>query len=387
MQSVVVAWQIYSITKDEFSLGLIGLAEAIPMIVVSLYAGHVVDKNERKKILLITLIMLLVCWIFLFVLSLDKIDVLTSHKVYLIYFTIFISGIVRGFNGPAIFAFMGQLIPKEHYSNAISWSTSNWQLASVLGPAAGGFVFAFAGATGAYGAIVIVTAVAVFLMSRVENIPLPPRTEEVSIFESLSMGLKFVFKHKLILSAISLDLFAVLFGGAVALLPVFAEQVLHTGPEGLGVLRAAPAIGAVIMGMLTIKYSPVKNAGRNLITVVFGFGLCMIAFAFSRNFYLSVFILFMSGAFDQVSVVIRAMIVQLYTPDNMKGRVSAVENIFIGSSNEIGSFESGSAAKLMGLIPSVVFGGCMTLIVVVTTYFVSPKIRKLKIDKAEEIQV
>lgn len=386
MQSVVVAWQVYSITKDEFSLGLIGLAEAIPMIVVSLYAGHVVDKNDRKKILLITIASLFVCWILLFIISLDKISFLADHKIFYIYFIIFISGIIRGFNGPAIFAFMGQLIPKEHYSNAISWSTSNWQLASVLGPAAGGFLFAYGGATGAYAAVAIITAVAVFLMSRVENIPLPPSTEEVSIFDSLSMGLKFVFAHKLILSAISLDLFAVLFGGAVALLPVFAEQILNTGPEGLGVLRAAPAVGAVIMGMITIKYSPVKNAGRNLITVVFGFGLCMIAFAFSRNFYLSVFILFLSGAFDQVSVVIRAMIVQLYTPDNMKGRVSAVENIFIGSSNEIGSFESGSAAKMIGLIPSVIFGGCMTLIVVVTTYFVSPQIRKLKIDKTEELK-
>lgn len=387
MMSVVVAWQVYSITKDEFSLGLIGLAEAIPMIIVSLYAGHVVDNNERKKILLITIASLFLCWLFLLLLSTDKFEVLTSHKIFLIYFVIFISGIVRGFNGPAIFAFMGQLIPKEHYSNAISWSSSNWQLASVLGPAAGGFLFAFGGATGAYAAVVIITGLSVFLMSRVDKIPLPPKTEEVSIFDSLSMGLKFVFAHKLILSAISLDLFAVLFGGAVALLPVFAEQILKTGPEGLGVLRAAPAIGAVVMGMFTIRYSPVKNAGRNLITVVFGFGLCMIAFALSRNFYLSVFILFLSGAFDQVSVVIRAMIVQLYTPDNMKGRVSAVENIFIGSSNEIGSFESGSAAKLMGLIPSVIFGGCMTLVVVVTTYFVSPKIRKLKIDKAEEIQV
>ncbi len=386
MQSVVVAWQVYSITKDEFSLGLIGLAEAIPMIVVSLYAGHVVDKNDRKKILLITIASLFVCWILLFIISLDKIAFLADHRIFYIYFIIFISGIIRGFNGPAIFAFMGQLIPKEHYSNAISWSTSNWQLASVLGPAAGGFLFAYGGATGAYAAVAIITAVAVFLMSRVENIPLPPSTEEVSIFDSLSMGLKFVFAHKLILSAISLDLFAVLFGGAVALLPVFAEQILNTGPEGLGVLRAAPAVGAVIMGMITIKYSPVKNAGRNLITVVFGFGLCMIAFAFSRNFYLSVFILFLSGAFDQVSVVIRAMIVQLYTPDNMKGRVSAVENIFIGSSNEIGSFESGSAAKMIGLIPSVIFGGCMTLIVVVTTYFVSPQIRKLKIDKTEELK-
>ncbi|CAN5571440.1 MFS transporter [soil metagenome] len=387
MQGVVVGWHVYSLTKDEFSLGLIGLAEALPLIVVSLYAGHVVDNNERKKIILRCMILLVICWLFLFIVSLDAISYFTSHKVFFIYFAIFLSGIVRGFIGPANFAFLGQLIPKELYPNAISWSTSNWQLASVLGPAAGGFLFAFAGTAGSYGTVVCITAIAAFLISKVEKKPLPPVTDETSMFDSLSLGLKYVFKNKIILSSITLDLFAVLFGGAVALLPVFAHDILSVGPEGLGVLRAAPSIGAVLMGLIMIKYSPAHNAGRNLLINVFLFGVCMIVFAFSKTFYLSVFILFLSGAFDQVSVVIRSMIIQIYTPDNMKGRVSAVDSIFIGSSNEIGAFESGTAAKFMGLIPSVIFGGCMTLIVVITTFFISPKIRDLKLNKTDELKI
>jgi len=379
MQAVIVGWQVYELTKDPFSLGLIGLAEAIPAISVSLFAGHIVDTSPRKTVLISSYFLLLFCAISLFVISSDVISFIAFNKVALIYSVIFVSGIARGFVMPSAFAFLAQLIPPKLFANAVTWSTSTWQLGAVTGPAIAGFVYAMVGFSASYLIIAVIILLSIILISFVKKKPVPEFSGQNSMFERLTAGVKFVVQNKIILSAISLDMFAVLFGGATALLPIFSAEILFTGPEGLGMLRAAPSVGALLMAVFLTRRPPTKHAGLNLLSCVFGFGISMIVFAVSKNFYLSLFALAIGGAFDAVSVVIRSTIIQLMTPDNMKGRVSAVNSIFIGSSNEIGAFESGVAAKILGVVPSVIFGGTMTLIVVFIVWFFSPKLRKLSI--------
>ncbi len=379
IQAVIVGWQIYEITKDPLSLGLIGLAEAIPSISVLLFAGHITDTNDRKKIVMASVFLMTFCSVMLLVISTDSVGLFTDHKVTAMYSAIFLSGIGRGFSAPSFFAFVSQLVPKEILPNAITWNTTTWQTGAVTGPAIGGLLYGFIGATNTYLTIVIFWIFAILLILPIKRKPKPEILESQSLKEKLTAGLKFVFERKIILGAISLDLFAVLFGGAVALLPIFAAEILFVGPQGLGILRAAPSIGAVIMAIYMTRHPFTKNAGRNLLISVFGFGICIIIFGLSKNFFLSLFILALSGGFDSVSVVIRATIIQLMTPDNMKGRVSAVNSIFIGSSNEIGSFESGVAAKLLGTVPSVIFGGIMTLLIVSFVTVISPRMRKLKL--------
>ncbi len=379
MQAVIVGWQIYEITKDPFSLGLIGLAEAIPSISVLLFAGHITDISNRKKIVLYSVLLMSFCSAMLLLITSDLIHSLSSAKLVLIYSVIFLSGIGRGFSAPSFFAFVSQLVPKETLPNAITWNTTTWQTGAVTGPAIGGLLYGFIGATNTYITIVIFWIISVLLIIPIRDKPIPEIIGIQTLKEKLTAGLKFVFERKIVLGAISLDLFAVLFGGAVALLPIFAGEILFAGPEGLGILRAAPSIGAVIMAVTMTRRPFTKNAGKNLIISVFGFGICIIIFALSKNFYLSLVILALSGAFDSVSVVIRATIIQLMTPDNMKGRVSAVNSIFIGSSNEIGAFESGVAAKLLGTVPSVIFGGVMTILVVTFVTIFFPKLRRLKL--------
>lgn len=379
MQAVIVGWQIYEITKDPFSLGLIGLAEAIPSISVLLFAGHLTDISDRKKIVLYSVLLMSFCSLMLLLITSDLIHSLSANKLILIYSVIFLSGIGRGFSAPSFFAFVSQLVPKEILPNAITWNTTTWQTGAVTGPAIGGLLYGFIGATNTFITIVIFWIISVFMILPIKNKPVPVIIGIQSLKEKLTAGLKFVFERKIVLGAISLDLFAVLFGGAVALLPIFAGEILFAGPEGLGILRAAPSIGAVIMAVTMTRRPFTKNAGKNLIISVFGFGLCIILFGISKNFYLSLIILALSGAFDSVSVVIRATIIQLMTPDNMKGRVSAVNSIFIGSSNEIGAFESGVAAKLLGTVPSVIFGGVMTILIVTVVTFAFPKLRRLKL--------
>jgi len=379
MQAVIVGWQVYELTKDPLSLGLIGLAEVIPAITVSFFAGHIVDTSVRKHVLLFAYSLMLFCAFFLFFISADTIVLLSENKVTAIYAVIFISGIARGFSMPSAFAFWAQLIPQNIFTNAVTWNTSTWQLGAVMGPAIAGFVYAMAGFSYSYLIITVLIFLAVFLLLFIKKRPKPDVMIQSSLVERLTAGLKFVFKKKIILSAISLDMFAVLFGGATALLPIFSAEILFTGPEGLGMLRAAPAVGALLMAVFLTRRPPKKHAGINLLSCVFGFGLSMIVFAVSKNFYLSLLALALSGGFDAVSVVIRSTIIQLMTPDNMKGRVSAVNSIFIGSSNEIGAFESGVTAKLMGVVPSVILGGLMTLVVVFIVWFFSPKLRKLSL--------
>ena len=272
---------------------------------------------------------------------------------------------------------MPQLVPRSLYGNAITLNSTFWQVASIGGPMLAGFLYGFLGVSAAYIADVLLVFASLAFYISIPNKPLPPISDEQGVVEKIKAGLKFFFNNQIVLSAISLDLFAVLFGGAVALLPIFAAEILLVGPQGLGFLRAAPSIGAVLMAVF-ITHNPIrKNMGKILLWCVAGFGLCMIGFGLSTSFWLSMGLLVMSGMFDSVSVIVRSTLIHTLTPENMKGRVSAVNSIFIGSSNEIGAFESGFAAKLMGVVPSVVFGGLMTLGVVGVTSLKADKLRKL----------
>lgn len=378
IQGVVVGYQVYEITKDAFSLGLIGLAEAVPSIVVSLYAGHVADVVMRKKIIVWCLLTLLFVSAGLLFFTTDPGAFLLNYGVLPIYSVIFVSGIARGFLTPANFSFMPQLVPRELFPNAVTINSTTWETASIAGPALGGLMYGLLGITASYAADVLLTIAGLMLILNVASKPLPPESEEQGVYDKIKAGLRFVFTNKIVLAAISLDLFAVLFGGAVALLPIFADQILHVGPSGFGLLRAAPSIGALLIAFI-VMHNPIRrNMGRLLLWCVAGFGLCMIGFGVSKNFWLSLFLLVTSGAFDCVSVIIRLTLLQTLTPENMKGRVSAVNNIFIGSSNEIGMFESGVAARAMGVVPSVIFGGCMTVAVVSTIAWLGKSLRRLQ---------
>jgi MFS family permease len=379
MQAVIVGWQLYEITSDPLSLGLIGLTEAIPALSISMYAGHIVDLFDRKKILALSYLSLLVTVVLLtfFTLYLESwIEVLGTVPIYV---AIFFTGLARGFMAPANFALLSQLIPKKIYMNASTWNSSIWQIGAISGPAVGGLVYGFFNAQTGYICVGMMFILGMLLLSFLKKYPVKASKIKEDFRERLLSGVKFVFKNQIILGAISLDLFAVLFGGAVALLPVFAADILLIGPKGLGMLRSAPAVGSAIMGLILAHRSPMKNAGKNMLWAVAGFGISMIAFALSRNFYFSLFCLFLSGALDNISVVIRFTILQLLTPDDMRGRVSAVNSMFIGSSNEIGAFESGVAARLMGTVASVVFGGGMTMLTVLVTWLKSPELKNLNL--------
>ncbi len=381
IQAVVVGWQVYEITKDPLSLGLIGLAEAIPAITVSLYAGHLADIIERKKIILICVITLAFCSLALLFFTMNIGAFLLQHGAFAIYAVIFVSGLARGFLSPANFAFMPQLVNRSMYQNAITWNSTVWEGAAVAGPMIGGLIYGFFGITAAYCTDAGLTLAALFCYSLIPNRALPPISEEQGIWEKIKTGIRFVFRNQIVLSAITLDLFAVLFGGAVALLPIFAHDILHVGKIGLGFLRSAPSIGALLMAVY-ITHNPIKKyMGKILLGCVAGFGFCMIGFGLSTSFWLSMSFLIISGGFDCVSVIARGTLIHTLTPENMKGRVSAVNSIFVGSSNEIGAFESGVTAKLLGTVASVVFGGAMTLAVVATTSWKAVKLRQLdKLD-------
>lgn len=382
---VIVYWSVFEKTKDPLSIGLIGLAEAVPAILVALYAGHIADRRSRKKIVNQFQSLLLICTLGLMLLNMNHSAVAQSLELGSIYFLVFIIGIARGFLGPALFGIQGQIVPRELYANASTWNSTVWHTGSVAGPAVGGLVYGAFGITYAYAIACSFLFISFILLFLIKARPIPTATVKESLKESLMTGVRFVFQNQVILGALSLDLFAVFFGGAVALLPFFAsKEILNVGPEGLGLLRAAPAMGAVLMAIVLAYWPQNRNAGRNLLVCVAGFGLCMALFAISRNFILSMALLILSGMFDNVSVVIRGTILQVMTPDHMRGRVSSVNSIFIGSSNEIGALESGVAAKLMGIIPSVIFGGIMTMLVVAFTTKKAPELRNLNISELQE---
>lgn len=379
MQSVIIGWQVYDLTRDPFSLGLIGLSEAIPFMIVALFAGHVADLVNRKFIIAIAATVYVAGAAVLLYMSYIMQDLYLTSGVLPLYIVIAVTGVARAFFYPAQSAYMAQIVPRSLYANSSTWNSTVWHIAAVSGPAAGGLMYGFAGIHAAFICVVFFSALSLVFFYSSRSVPLPKRASKEKIFTSLSTGIKFVFGNQVLLGALALDMFGVLFGGAVALLPVFASEVLHTGPQGLGFLRAAPAFGAVFMAMILAYYPPVHRSGIKLIWAVGGFGACIVFFALSRNFFLSIGLLALSGMFDNVSVIIRGTILQMYTPDEMRGRVASVNSLFIGSSNELGSFESGLAAKLIGLIPSVIFGGGMTIMIVLATAGFAPKLRKMEI--------
>ncbi len=374
-QIVVVGWQVFALTRDPLTLGLIGLAEALPYIAIALYAGHVADRAERRTLAIAGTFALVVSAIALLLLTIVP-GAIQASRIWPVYLVIALSATARSFMRPAVFALSASIVPRELQANSVAWRTSSWHLAAVAGPAAGGMMYGFSGPTLAYAAVVVVMTFSLASIISVSHRakPSPP---EVSLGESLKSGVRFVWREPVLLAAMSLDLFAVLFGGAVALLPAFAT-LLDAGPEGLGLLRAAPAAGSILTGMWLAHRAPMKRAGFSLLASVAAFGVCMLAFALSRQLWLSFALLFASGVFDNVSVVIRSTLLQTRTPQELLGRVSAVNQIFIGSSNEIGAFESGVAARLLGVVPSVLFGGCMTLLVVAVTAWRAPALRKLR---------
>lgn len=389
MQFIIIEWQVYSLTKNPLSLGIIGLMEIIPAVAMALFAGHIVDQKEKKSLLFKCIAGFSVISIGLFLLTWPP--VVSGWKMdtilYAIYFMVFLGGIVRSFLGPTIFSLLSLIVPKKVYSNAATWSSSVWQVGSVVGPAVAGFSIHWIGVHWSLCIVIAFSIFSIIALTQIESKPILNKKIGEPVKESLKAGVRFVFTNPAILSSLSLDMFAVLFGGAVALLPIFAQDILKVGPEGFGVLRAAPAVGAFIT-MFVSAYVPMnKNAGMKLLIAIFGFGVCIIVFGLSTLYWLSVVALFFSGIFDGISVVIRQTILQLKTPDDMRGRVSAVNSIFVGSSNELGAFESGVTAKLMGTVTAVVFGGSMTLLTVLVTGIASPTFRKLDLQKdLEEIE-
>ena len=383
MQFIVIEWQVYSLTKDPLSLGIIGLMEIIPALSTALFAGHIVDQREKRNLFLWCIGLFSLISLGLFFLSKDSVMSLWNQKsiLYCIYGFVFFGGLLRAFFGPTIFSLVALIVPKKIYSNAATWSSSTWQMASILGPAVAGLTINWMGVHWSL-CVVFFLVVLSFLLGLLISIKpvLNPKIGE-PVIQSLKEGVRFVFQTKAILGALSLDMIAVLFGGAVALLPVFAQDILKVGPGGFGVLRAAPAVGAFLT-MLTTAYIPIsRRAGMKLLIAVFGFGISIIIFGLSSVFWISVVALFFSGVTDGVSMVIRQTILQLKTPDHMRGRVSSVNSMFVGSSNELGAFESGLTAKLMGTVSAVVFGGTMTLITVFTTGIISPSFRNLDLEK------
>jgi MFS family permease len=387
IQGTVVGWQIYDLTRDPLALGLVGLAEAIPAIGFSLVAGHVADAHDRRRIALLSMVVLVACSIALWLLAhatpLGQ-ALAVPLRVNAIYGVIVISGFARAFLTPARQALSAELVPRHLFSNSITWRSGSWQLAAVLGPALGGALYAIGGTTLGYAvdAVLMLLAVGVMIAVRHRS-PIREVTDE-PILRSITSGLRFVFREPILLSALTLDLFSVLFGGATALLPVFAAEILHAGPAALGVLRAAPACGAVITSVALTRWPPFARTGRNLLFAVAGFGACMIGFGVSKSLPLSLAFLAFGGAFDMVSVVIRSLMLQARTPEALLGRVAAVNLIFIGSSNEIGAFESGLTARWWGAVVSVVAGGCATLGVVATVAWRVPSLRKLRQLKTGE---
>jgi len=386
MQFIVIEWQVYSMTKDPLSLGIIGLMEVIPAVSMALFAGHIVDQKEKRNLLIKCIFGFSVISFGLFMLSMPSVLETYETKVILygIYALVFCGGLVRAFLGPTIFSLIALIVPKKIYPNAATWSSTTWQMASVLGPALAGFSISLIGVHWSMCVIFGFSLLALTALFNISKKPiLNPKIGE-PVFQSLKEGLTFVFKTRAVLGALTLDMIAVLFGGAVALLPIFAQDILHVGSEGFGVLRAAPAVGAALTMLGSTRFPLHKNAGKKLLLAVFGFGVCMIVFGLSTYFWLSVAALFLSGAVDGVSMIIRQTILQLKTPDNMRGRVASVNSMFVGSSNELGAFESGVTAKLMGTVTAVVFGGTMTLLTVGLTAIVSPKFRKLDLQKDVE---
>ncbi|BAO55114.1 MFS transporter [Nonlabens marinus] len=383
MQFIVIEWEVYSLTKDPLSLAIIGLVEFVPAFGMALFAGHIVDQREKRNLLALCIGGFSLISLGLFLLTWPEVveGQSTNTILYLIYALVFFGGFMRSFFGPILFSLIALIVPKKVYPNAATWSSSSWQIASVVGLAFSGFSISWFGVHWSLLIVFSLVMLALLTVFGVAKKPILNTKINEPIKQSLKEGLSFVFRTKAILGALTLDMVSVLFGGAVILLPIFAQDILKVGAEGFGILRAAPSVGAILT-MIATAYIPIsKNAGMKLLIAIFGFGICIIVFGLSEIFWISLLALFFSGVTDGVSMVIRQTILQLKTPDHMRGRVASVNSMFVGSSNELGAFESGVTAKLMGTVTAVVFGGTMTLITVVTTGVISPTFRKLDLRK------
>src|ERR1700728_255108 len=384
MQAVAVGWQVDDIAKRALDLGLVGLAQFLPGILLFLVSGHASDRFDRRKVLAACYAGYAVCSGLLLVLALRS-----AHPVLPIYLVLILLGVVRSFNGTASRSILPQLVPDEHFANAVAWNASTFQAATILGPSLGGILYAaFRGPSAVYAAAMLTAVGALISAFRIRTRPQARRREPTTI-KTVFAGLHFISRVKLILGAISLDLFAVLLGGAVALLPVYAREILHTGPWGLGLLRTAPGVGAALMAG-ALAHRPLRGrAGPTLLWAVAGFGVCTILFGVSRSLVLSLISLILLGAADMISVIIRATLVQLRTPDEMRGRVMAVDMVFIGTSNELGQFESGLTAQWFGTVPAVLLGGVGTLVVIALWAWKFPELRRageLSAIRSEELQ-
>lgn len=381
IQALVMGWQIYEITHDPLYLGLIGLTEAIPALLLSLVAGYIVDRSNPMKIYRNVIRVSLLSALILLLSSTEIAALNSSEKTYAIYLAALITGFARGFASPSLYSIIPQVIPRTALAESSAWITSAFHIAAVTGPAIGGLFFAWKGPLLPYATDCLMLLGGILMLNQVQLTPkaqtLPNR---LPIWTNLTQGIRFVFGHQLLLSALALDMFAVLFGGVTALLPIFASDILHSGPIGLGFLRASQPAGALLMSLYLIRYPIGRSAGKILLTVIAGFGLCMIGFGVSQSLFISMILLGLSGALDGVSMVIRGAIVQLSSPEEMRGRIASVNSFFIGSSNEIGAFESGVAAKLLGTFPSVIFGGCMTLVCVAMAAAFAPQLRQMHLD-------
>ena len=379
MQATLISWKVFEITKDPFSIGLIGLFEFFPAFLMAFYSGYIIDKSDKRKLLFLSFAANLLLTILFAYITSTNAKTHLSNTIILgsIYGIAFVSGIARAFSGPTSFALLGNLVPKEELSNAITWHSGSWQVAGVGGPALAGILYGVIGISFTFSLMIVMMIFAVvgaFLIK-----PKPPVKSILveSMLQNIREGFRFVWRTKEILGVLTLDLFAVFFGGATAMLPYFSDVILHTGPAGLGMLRSAPALGAVAM-MVLINFIPMqKNQGKIMMYCVAGFGGCIIVFGLSNMFWISAIALFLSGLLDGISILVRSTVLQLKTPENMKGRVSSLNSIFIMSSNELGAFESGFMAKFLGVIPSVIFGGAMTVGVVVFTWIKIPSIKKI----------
>ena len=385
IQEIIVAYSLYQITKDPLTLGFIGLAEAIPFIALSLWGGYFADKFNKQTIMKICLFFaipmpLLLWWLFT---QFDHGKIGVNTLSWGIYAVIFGLGTIRGFYNPSATSLKPFLIPRELYANGATWTTIGWQSGVIIGPMLGGFMLAGIGRETSLLSVAVLLMVCFFLISWLSKRTFPSMGHS-NLKDSLSEGFRFIWKTRIVLWAISLDLASVLFGGVIALLPIFAEDILKIGPEGLGYLRAAPSIGALITMIALTKFPPTHHAWRNMLLAVAGFGFFTLIFAFSNNLWLSLFALAMTGACDSISVVIRQTILQVYPPENMRGRVAAVNGMFVSSSNELGAFESGLAAKYMGTIAATVFGGCMTLGVVAISWMKTKDLFKVDITQVEQ---
>jgi MFS family permease len=384
MQAIVLGWQIYDLMKDPLYLGLIGLMEAVPAIGLALWAGYLVDRLRPLFVYRQVMYVSLLSGVIVLVEHLIKEKFSVSMQVSMLYSAAFLTGAARSFAHPALFSSIPKLVGRSDLMRASAMSSSAMQVARIGGPALGGLIFGFYGALAASSIICLFLVTAAFSMSLIKTeIPRPQNLHQhKSMRDEFLSGARFVFRHPILFPALSLDMIAVLFGGVVGLLPIFAEDILFVGPKGLGIMRAAPAVGAVMMSLFLSRSNHMRT-GKWLFTGVAGFGLSILVFGLSRNFYLSLAALALSGAFDSISMVIRSAAVQLSSPDHMRGKISAVNSIFIGSSNELGELESGIAAKLLGTVPAVYFGGIICLVTVTAVAILSPTLRKLDLAKLE----